>query len=209
MLKKDKNQAKDKRKTFDWNSIHKRMNEVHKGIEHGWALSPEEKKERLKERAARYTRRENNEEAAHKLTEVVVFTLAYETDAGESGYVTEVYPLTEVVYGPSSPDFVLGIINVRGRIVSVVELKKFFDLPSMGITELNKVIILRDKEMEFGILSDDVTGMKNIDVERLQKPLLTMSGIREQYLRGLTNDPMSVLDAAKLLHDPRMRIEDK
>ncbi len=200
-------QPKEKKRSFNWEEIHRRMSAVQKGIEHGMDLSPEEKKKQLKERSGRYARSVRMDTAIHEVAEVVVFTLAYETYAIESSYVTEVYYLSDIVFVPDAPSFVVGIVNVRGRIISVVELKRFFDLPQKGITELNKVIILQNKEMEFGILADEVLGMKTIRSDTLQKPLPTMSGIREQYLKGLTNDPICVLDGAKLLSDPKMKID--
>ncbi len=197
-----------KAKRTDWESVYAYTNSVLKSLEHGWEPSIDEKNKILAERAEKFAKLPVSSSAV-ELIELVIFTLAYETYAVESCYVSEVYPLTDIVPVPNTPDFVLGIISVRGKIVSVIELKKFFDLAEKGLTELNKVIILRKDHLEFGILVDTVEGIKEIDSSRLQKALPTLTGLREQYLLGVTNDPMVVLNAGKLLDDPKMLINSK
>ena len=136
--------------------------------------------------------------------EVVEFSLASETYAFEAAFVREVYPLKDYTPIPGVPPFVLGIVNVRGQIMSVIDLKKFFDLPAIGLGQLNKLIILRGEQMELGILADDILGARSIDLETLQSAPSTVSGIGAQYLRGVTAERVVVLDAAKLLHDDQI-----
>ncbi len=87
------------------------------------------------------------------------FLLTHENYGIESVYVREVHPLKELTPLPCTPSFVLGIINVRGQILSVIDLKKFFDLPAQEPTSLNKVIIFHNNRIEFGILADAVIGV--------------------------------------------------
>ncbi|HWB58754.1 MAG TPA: chemotaxis protein CheW, partial [Chthoniobacteraceae bacterium] len=100
--------------------------------------------------------------------------------------------------------FIAGIINVRGQIVSVVDLKKFFDLPDKGLTDLNKVIILHDGRTEFGVLADSLHAVRHMPASALQPSLPTLTGVRTRYLKGITSERLVVLDAAKLLADPRI-----
>ena len=83
------------------------------------------KKEILKARA-RALARESGAGTVVQTIEVIEFLLAYERYAMELDHVREVFPLKEITPLPGTPPFVLGIINVRGQIVSVVDLKKFF-----------------------------------------------------------------------------------
>src|SRR5690349_2115527 len=82
---------------------------------------------------------EEDSRAGH---DVLEFTLAYERYGVESRCVREVHPLRDLTPVPCTRRFVLGIVNIRGRIVSVVDLRRFFDLPQRGLTDLNQVIIL-------------------------------------------------------------------
>jgi len=72
-------------------------------------------------------------------------------------FVREVYPLRDFTVLPGVPTYIFGIINVRGQILPVIDIKKFFNLPEKGLGDLNRVIILYNDQMEFGILSDVVT----------------------------------------------------
>lgn len=131
--------------------------------------------------------------------EVVTFVLAYETYGIETAYVREVYPLKDLTPLPCVPPFVAGIVNVHGQVLSVIDIKTFFELPAKGLSDLNKVIILSDGVMEFGILADAVLDVRRIPLQQIQPSLPTLTGIREQYLRGITADGLIVLDAYSLL----------
>ncbi|WP_333874663.1 chemotaxis protein CheW [Methylobacter sp.] len=141
--------------------------------------------------------------------EVVIFQLAYETYGIETAWVREVYPLKDLTPLPCTPGFVAGIVNVRGQVISVIDIKKFFDLPEKGLTDLNKVIILSNGVMEFGILADSVVEVKSIPLNKIQAGLPTLTGIREDYLRGITAERLVILDAAKLLTDSNIIVHEE
>jgi purine-binding chemotaxis protein CheW len=205
------------RTTVDWSEIYRKIENVQAAIERGWTPTAEEKKRILRTRAKALAQEAKEEETAKDYVEVVEFLLSYERYGVESSYVREVYPLKELTPVPCTPPFVLGIINVRGHILSVINIKKFFDLPEKGLTDLNKVIILqsegpalsRVKGMAFGILADAVLGVRNIMVSALQPAPTTLTGIREDYLRGITDEQVVVLDAEKLLSDRKIVIHEE
>jgi purine-binding chemotaxis protein CheW len=122
--------------------------------------------------------------------------------------VREIYPLKEFTPIPCTPPFVLGIVNVRGQILSVIDIKKFFDLPEKGLADLNAVIILHSESMEFGILADVIMGVRNIVASELQTSLPTLTGIREEYLKGITKEQTAILDAEKLLSDKSIVVHE-
>ena len=141
--------------------------------------------------------------------EIIEFILAAESYGIESAFVREVYPLKDFTHLPGVPSFILGIVNVRGQILPVVDLKKFFNLPEKGLGELNKVIILRDEQMEFGILADEVMGTKVIDKEEVLSVPSTIIGIGEKYLKGVTKDGLIILSAENLLSDKTMVVNEE
>ena len=171
-------------------------------------LSREEKRLLLKDRA-RLLAIEQKDEPVHQVfTEIIVFHLATETYGIETAFVREAIPLIDFTPLPGTPPFVLGIVNVRGQIISVLDIKKFFDLPDKGLGELNKLIIIRNNLMEFGILADEIAGIQNIATHELQPPLPTHTGIRKEYLLGIASNRMIVLDAKKLLSDKKIFINE-
>ncbi|MEZ0237208.1 MAG: chemotaxis protein CheW, partial [Methylophilaceae bacterium] len=121
----------------------------------------------------------------------------------------EVYPLKDLTPLPCTPDFVAGIVNVRGQVMSVIDLKQLFELPAKGLTDLNKIVILSDGTMEFGILADSILGVRNIPLHEIESGLPTLSGVRQDYLKGITAEGMVVLDAAQLLHNENIVIHEE
>lgn len=193
----------------DWREIHGRLEAAREATERRWLPGPEETKEILKARARALAREAETRQEAADTIEVIEFVVAQERYAVESAYVREIYPLNELTPLPCTPPFVLGIVNVRGQILSVIDIKKFFDLPEKGLTDLNKVVILRSESMEFGVLADLISGTRLVPVRELQPALPTLTGIREEYLRGVTADRTVILDARKLLSDPKIVVHEQ
>lgn len=140
--------------------------------------------------------------------EVVEFSLSTEKYAIESVWVSEVHPLKELTIVPCTPPFVLGIINVHGRIVSVIDLKKFFGLVEKGLSSLNRVVIISNAKMEVGILADAVLGAISIPRTQIQPVLSSLSGIKAEYLMGVTPE-LVVLDAGKILSDSKIVVHEE
>jgi purine-binding chemotaxis protein CheW len=194
---------------IDWGEVHRRIEIAQAALERGLEPTPEEKKDILKARAKALAREPGMEGAAQEHLEVVEFLLAYEKYGIESSYVREVYPLKEITPLPCTPSFVLGIVNVRGQIVSVIDIKRFFDLPEAGLTDLNKVIIVREGQMELGILADVILGVRSLSIDEVQPSLPTLTGVREEYLRGVTKERVVILDAKKLLSDRKIVVHEE
>ena len=186
---------------INWKEIHSRLEAAKTEFERGFQPTDEERDKILKERAKIFSRELEAKGEEVQYVEILEFLLAHEMYGVELKYVCEVYPLKELTPIPAIPAFVLGIVNVRGEILSVIDIKKFFDLPEKGLTDLNKVIILHSADMEFGILADSIIGVRNILLSELKTSLPTLTGIREEYLKGVTKEREIVLDAGKLLSD--------
>jgi purine-binding chemotaxis protein CheW len=144
-----------------------------------------------------------------EMIEIIEFTMAFEKYALESSYIREIVPLREIVPIPSTPSFVVGITNVRGQILSVVDMKILFELPNEGLSDLNKIIIVRYKDMEFGLLADSIIGMKTVSLNSLQLQLPTLTGIRSKYLLGISDEKVIILDGEKLLTDKKLVVNYK
>ncbi len=190
---------------IDWSDIHRRLEQSAAALEGKIVLTAEKKKQTLRERA-RLLSRENAGAPAEKPLEVLEFTLAYESYGIELGCVREVWPLKDYAEVPGTPRFIFGIVNVRGRIVSVVDLKHFFDLPAKGLTDFNKIIIIGNEHMEFGLLADAVANVRQVRPDEIGASLPTLTGVRLDYLKGVTDDRLIVLDGGKLLSDPKISI---
>lgn len=197
MKKRDKGQ----RAAIDWDVIKQRLAATGEALKNEFAPSPERQREILRARARSLAVEPAADAAQGAEIEVLEFVLAQERYALETCSIREVYPLKDLTPLPCTPKFVLGIANVRGRIMSVIDIKKFFDLPEKGLTDLNKVIILQNGAMEFGVLADQIIGARWLPLADIQPSLPTLTGVRSDYLKGVTAERLVVLDAKKLLSD--------
>lgn len=184
------------------------MSEFNNSIDNSWAVT-EEERSILRERAQRLAKEPEESGKSHFFTEVLSFLLAGERYAVETRFVVETMPLRELTSLPGLPSFILGIVNIRGRILSVMDIKKFFDLPDSGLTDLHKLIIVKYRDLEVGILADDLLGMQTLPQELLQSSLPTLTGIREKYLAGVTAEGTIVLRVEKILSDERIIVNDE
>ena len=141
------------------------------------------------------------------MLELLEFGLDRERYALESRHVHEVHPLRDLTPLPGTPAFLLGIVNVRGRIVPVLDLKKFFELPEKGLTDLHRIILVRGQDMELGVLADVIHGVRHTAATSLQPSLPTLTGVRAHYLKGVTDERVVVLDFDRILIDPAILVQ--
>jgi purine-binding chemotaxis protein CheW len=141
--------------------------------------------------------------------EILEFRLAQERYAVEHRYVQEVCPFRNLTPLPCTPPFVRGIVNIRGRILPVFDLKRLFGLPEVGVTDLHNIILVRDRELEVGLLADSIVGATALPLYLLQPSLPTLTRIRESYLKGITYESLVVLDVAGILADPRILVNEE
>jgi purine-binding chemotaxis protein CheW len=193
----------------DWNEIKLRLEAARIEIERIWAPTDEDTKRVLEERALALAREPAQAKSADAWIEVVEFVLADERYAFASEHVREVYPLEDITQLPCTPAFVLGIVNLRGEILSVIDIKKFFDLPDKGLSNLNKVIVLESDGMVFGIVADAISGVRRILRADIQPGLPTLTGIRADYLQGVTAERVVILDAQKLMADEKIIVQEQ
>lgn len=194
---------------FDWSDLQRRIDVSQAALQQKLAPGAEEKRKILRARARSLAAGDEAEATSpHAFLEVVEFVLASERYGIESRHIREIHPLNEFTPLPCTPSFVLGLVNVRGQIISIIDIKKLFDLPEKGLTDLNKVIVVQGNHMEVGILADVIVGVRSIAQEELHPALPTLTGIREEYLKGITKDPLVVLDVEKILSDEKILVNE-
>jgi purine-binding chemotaxis protein CheW len=147
--------------------------------------------------------------APGRMLELLEFRLASERYALETRHVQNVHPLRELTPLPCTPPFVLGIVNVRGRILPVFDLKKFFELPEQGLTDLHRIILVQGNDLELGLLADVIVGVRSVAADSLQPSLPTLTGIRADYLKGIGEEGLVVLDIDRILSDPKIIVHEE
>ncbi len=162
----------------------------------------------LQERALKFARETAQQPDAKdgQTTCIIGFRLAYENYGIDASFVREVLSLRAFTPLPGLPPFILGITNIRGQIRSIVDLKILFDLSQKGLPDNNKLLLIHNREMEFGILADEITGTSEEILEDIHPTISTLSPIQASYIQGITKNRMIILNANKLLSDSQLLI---
>ena len=197
-----------RKKTIDWEEAHRRIEIAGKMFEHDFEPRRKESEQILQARAKALSAEYRAPESGESI-DVVEFHLADERYAVEAQYVRAVHTLNDLTKIPCTPSFVLGVINVHGQFLSVIDIKKYFNFPPKKIEGVHKVIILCSDEMEFGIVADGVAGVRRVFLSELQPSLPALAGIQEEYLVGITNDRTVIFNAKALLSDQKIVVNEQ
>lgn len=157
----------------------------------------------MKERAHKLANVGINEQKNFDM-EVVSFNLASETYAIETSSIREITALTSISKVPGAPDFIAGIINLHGQIVALIDLKKYYGLPSLERNAETKVLILGAERIEFGIIADTVDTVLKLQRSDLHDPPDTITGAGRDHLLGVTLEALIVLDGKAMIQDKRL-----
>jgi len=192
----------------DWDEARLQLKKLEASLAERWEPGPAQKKSILRQRALALAEEEHVRETGERL-QVVEFLIGRERYAIETAHAVEVVPLRDLATLPFAPAYVLGVTNVRGRIVVIVDLRRFLDLPSQGLAESARLLLVEHGGTEIGVLCDAVPGVREVRADGLQPPVATMKGASVRYLRGITGDSMAVLDAERILADVRANVKEE
>ncbi|MEI6433379.1 MAG: chemotaxis protein CheW [Bacteroidota bacterium] len=163
----------------------------------------------LKNRAKILAKRKTENDTGVNRLMIVEFLLIPERYALPGEAIAEVLPLRDFTPIPGTPAFVVGVINARGKIISVINLKSFLHLKEQGITELNKVVIMKNEQMEFGILVDAILGAREISLNSLHSPPATLEEAGVEYIEGVTEDGLVLLNSKAIISNKLLIINQK
>jgi len=147
-------------------------------------------------------------EEAKELVQLVVFELDKEEYATEITEAREILRATEVTPIPNSPDFIEGIINVRGKIVVVLDLEKRFNLVREHPEKRLHIIIYEVGENTYGAIVDEVTEVLRIPKDAIEPaPAIISEKIKADYVKGvgvLENRLLLLLDFKKVFEEKEL-----
>ena len=170
----------------------------------GTILTAEQKKRILQDRARILAQGSPREHEQGEMLCLVEFVIAQERYAVEATYVREVQREKQLTPLPCAPSFIFGIMNLRGRILAVIDLRAFFDLPRIPLHGHDTVIVFRTEALEVGVLTNGVLGSRSIPTKELGQAMAGRLGIRREYLRGIVEEQTVLLDVERILSDKRM-----
>jgi purine-binding chemotaxis protein CheW len=193
----------------NWQEAYSRLEQTRRTLETGGSLPPEEVKRILRERAQALAKPLAEARSPAELLDLLVFSFAGERYAIETAYVMEVIPLRELTPVPCTPPFILGVVNHRGRILPVLDLRRLFELAGHGIANGGRVVAVEVGGMAFGIFADAVAGSVRLGADEVAPPPLTLAGDRQAFIRGVTGGMVAVLDLEALASDARIAVNEE
>lgn len=118
--------------------------------------------------------------------QLVVFTLNDQEFGVEIKQAREIINRKELTSIPNAPEFVKGVINLRGEIVPVIKLKKRLNLSSEDVNKAeDKIIIVAINGTQVGMIVDDVQGIIRIEKDNIGVPPKITQGINKKYISGV------------------------
>jgi purine-binding chemotaxis protein CheW len=188
---------------IDWAAVRRRLARVEEGVTDG-EMPPARARAIMDDRAQRLARTQAPAQRAGDAIEALTFALGPERYAVETRYAREVVRLAHISPVPGVLPFVMGVTNYRGQILCVFDLRLLLGAPAAGMTDPSRLIVLGDRGVEFGVLADRADEIRSLHAEEILAPPDAVTGTGREYVRGVTRDALTLLDAAWLLRDPRL-----
>jgi purine-binding chemotaxis protein CheW len=191
---------------IDWLEFRERVAQAFESSLDASQPSKEQAQEILEERARRLAFVPAETDRQLESIEVLPFRLGREQYGMETRFAREVARLSDFTMIPGTPDFVIGVANLRGEIVPVFDLMLFFGFASQGLMDRSRMIVVGMSRPDFGIIADTVQEVSTLSLEEFV-PNPSFEGARgRECIRGITRDAMIVLDGAALSSDRNLFI---
>lgn len=133
----------------------------------------------------------------------VSFKLFNEEYAININKAKEVILISEITAVPQMPDYIEGIINLRGNVIPVIDLRKRLNLPTAEYSDNTRIIVVKAESKVIGIVVDSVSQVIKIALDNITTPPEAIGSISGEYLTGigkLDNRMLLILDIDKLIN---------
>jgi purine-binding chemotaxis protein CheW len=136
--------------------------------------------------------------------ELLTFRLADEQYAFEVALVREVHRQPAITPLPGTPKRLLGVTNLRGEIMAVMDLGELFGIPAPQRDGAAWLIVLGRERAEFGVVCDSVQEVLSLRLDALRPAVNLLAGVGRELVRGVTAEALIVLDGERVLADERL-----
>jgi purine-binding chemotaxis protein CheW len=199
----------DGTRVIDWQEVHARLERARLAMESGGELQPEEIARILTDRARALAEPLEDGTPSTEMIELLVVSLGGERFGIETVYAIEAISLRELIPVPCTPAFVLGVVNYRGRILAVLDLRRILGLSGEGVTEGSKVVSVEAGGMTFGIIVDTIAGTMSVPAHKVAPPPEALTGLRLVLTRGMTEELITILDLDALARAPAILVNEQ
>jgi len=210
---------RDQKRAFDWDGVRGRIAAVSSALEGMESSDPATAERIWAQRAAQLAKPPQREEEGGQV-ELALIQLGREVYGIDVRRIVEIRPAVRITRVPRVPEWVTGVTNLRGRILSVLDLRHFFGLQPAEtkdedrMTPFLDLVVVETPAMEVALLADDVLEIEPFPNSQIQEITETIRGVSSEYVQGViergAETPMIVvLDLPALLADKRLIIEEE
>lgn len=148
-----------------------------------------------------------------EVSQFVAFRVGSEEFAVDIKRVKEIIRVREATRIPRTPPFIQGVINLRGDVIPVIDLRKRFEVEAAGVTGETRTMIVEMGEGLVGLIVDAVTEVLPIDGDDVEPPPNNVAGLKAEYLAGVgkvNGRLLIILEIDKLLtSEERLKLQSK
>lgn len=134
--------------------------------------------------------------------QLVVFTINNEDFGIDIEHINVIERILEIFKIPNSPEYIEGLINLRGKVHTVFNLRKRFNLPSIEFTENTKIIMANTSASIIGIVVDEVKKIIKVEESDFEAPPKALSGMKDKFLSAVVkveDRVIMLLDVEKIV----------
>ncbi len=138
----------------------------------------------------------------------LTFHLAGEDYGVEIRYVTEIIGIQKITEVPDMPDFVRGVINLRGKVIPVMDVRARFRLAARDYDERTCIIVVDINESSVGLVVDEVREVVDIPEDQVEPPPTTGKASGSRFIQGmgkLDDEVKILLNVSRLLSDDELQ----
>jgi purine-binding chemotaxis protein CheW len=128
-----------------------------------------------------------NEAGGSAERQLVVFRLAQDVYGFEIQAVREIIRMQEITRVPNAPEFIEGVINLRGRICPVMDLRKRFGISISDATAESRIVVVEIAGEDVGMIVDAVTEVLRVAGDRIQPPSSVVKTADTRVVEGIVN----------------------
>ena len=139
----------------------------------------------------------------------LTFSLGKEVFGIEISYVTEIIGIQPITEVPEVPSYVRGIINLRGKIIPVIDVRLKFHKALVEYNDRTCIIVIDIQEVSIGLIVDNVAEVLSIGDEEIVPPPDYKTGFQNRYIKGIgkvANEIKLLLNCDKLLKDEEIEL---
>jgi purine-binding chemotaxis protein CheW len=127
--------------------------------------------------------------------QVVSFHLGTEEYGVDISQVQEIIRMVEITHVPRAPHFMEGVINLRGQLIPIIDLRTRFAMPRAEHTKSTRIVVTEIGNKRVGIVVDSVSEVLNIPIEQVEEAPDMIAGIGTEYIQGVgkVNDRLIIL----------------